>query len=192
MLRPNLEGLPPLEPVRAALPAGYRLRTYQPGDEAAWATLMNTGDMGFWDAAVTRDKLTGRPYPQFDPAGLFMVTSGPEEQIVGSACAWLAEPEETQTGILHMVCVLPEHRGQRLSYVVCLAVLHHFRERGFRRVRLSTGAQRPGAVKVYLELGFQPVYEEPWHPAVWQGIVKQLGWTQPLTPVQAGKDAAPA
>lgn len=191
MLRPNLEGLPLLAPAQAALPAGYRLRTYQVGDEAAWATLMNTGDMGFWDAAITRDKLTGRPYPQFDPAGLFMVTFGQEEQIVGSACAWLAEPEETQTGILHMVCVLPAHRGQRLSYVVCLAVLRHFRERGFQRVRLNTGAQRPGAVKVYLELGFQPVYDEPWHPEVWQQIIEQLGWQQPLAPIRADKAAAP-
>jgi len=183
MLRPDLEGLPPLAPVLAALPDGYTMRTYQPGDEAAWAALMNAGDMGFWDVETTRQKLTGLPFPQFDPAGLFLVVHGPQQQIVGSACAWLADPAETELGILHMVCVLPEHRGRRLSYAPCLAVLHRFRERGLRRVRLNTGAHRLGAVKVYLELGFQPVYQRPWHPEQWQEIVAKLGWSLPLAPV---------
>jgi mycothiol synthase len=183
MLRPDLEGLPPLAPVLAAWPAGYALRTYRPGDEADWATLMNTGDMGYWDAEITREKLTGHPFPQFDPAGLFMATYGPQQTIVGSACAWLVDPAQTELGTLHMVCVLPEHRGLRLSYAVCLAVLHRFRERGVRRVNLSTGTQRKGAVKVYLELGFQPLYQQPWHPELWQELVEALDWRQPLSPV---------
>jgi mycothiol synthase len=191
MLRPHLDGLPPLAPALAALPVGYALRTYRRGDEAGWAALMNTGDMGIWDAATTVEKLTGRPFPQFDPDGLFILTHGPEGQIVGSACAWLMEPQERAVGILHMVCVLPEHRGHRLSYPVCLAVLHRFRERGYQRVYLSTGTQRLGAVKVYLELGFQPVYQKPWHPEQWQEVVAALGWTKPLAPVTEA-DPSPA
>lgn len=183
MRRPDLERLPPLEPVVEALPAEYTLRTYQPGDEAAWAALMNSGDMGVWDAATAREKLTGRPFPQFDPAGLFMLTCVPEQHIVGSACAWLVDPAEREQGVLHMVCVLPEHRGRRLSYAVCLAVLHRFRQRCFATVCLNTGAQRLGAVKVYLDLGFQPVYQRPWHPELWREIVATLGWSQPLAPV---------
>ena len=35
MRRPHLEDLP--DPVA---PAGYRLRTYQPGDERAWGAIM--------------------------------------------------------------------------------------------------------------------------------------------------------
>lgn len=183
MLRPTLEGLPPLAPVLAALPAGYTMRTYAPSDEVSWAALMNSGDMGVWDEATAREKLTGLPFPQFDPDGLFMVVHGPQQQIVGSACAFLVDPAEREQGILHMVCVLPEHRGRRLSYAPCLAVLHHFRQRGYSRVRLNTGAQRLGAVKVYLELGFQPVYQQPWQPALWQEIVAQLGWQVPLSPL---------
>lgn len=191
MLRPDLDGLPPLATALAALPAGYALRTYRRGDEAGWAALMNTGDMGVWDVATTVEKLTGRPYPQFDPEGLFILTHGPDQQIVGSACAWLMEPRERDVGILHMVCVLPEHRGRHLSYPVCLAVLHRFRERGYRHVYLSTGTQRLGAVKVYLELGFQPVYQKRWHPEQWQEVVAALGWRQPLAPV-IEPDPAPA
>ena len=186
MLRPDLEGLPPLEPALAALPTGYGFRSYHAGDEAAWAEIMNTGQMGDWDAQRTREELTGRPYPQFDAEGLFFITygtHGSDVKPVGSACAWLLEPGETETGVLHMVCVLPEHRGRRLSYPLCLAVLHRFRRRGFRRVLLNTGDWRLGALKIYLELGFQPVYHHPLHPQQWHDVVQQLGWPRPLAPV---------
>lgn len=183
MMRPHLEELPPLDAALAALPAGYRFRIYRPGDEAAWAALMNTGELEEWDAARVREKLTGCPWPQFDPDGLFIIVHGGESNVVGSACAWLVDPAETETGVLHMVCVLPEHRGARLSYPLCLAVLHRFRERGFRRVRLNTGAWRLGAVKTYLRLGFQPWYRKPEHPRVWQDVVVALAWSEPLEPV---------
>jgi mycothiol synthase len=187
MLRPHLRDLPPLAPSLAALPAGYAFRTYRPGDEAGWAALMNTGQMDHWDQARTREKLTGCPWPQFDPDGLFLITTGPvpsgQEEIVASACAWLTDPAETHTGTLHMVCVLPEHRGAHLSYPLCLAVLHRFRERGFGAVRLNTGAWRLGAVKTYLRLGFQPWYRKAGQPALWRETLATLGWTEPVHPI---------
>jgi mycothiol synthase len=189
MLRPHLEGLPPLGPALAALPAGYRLRPYLPRDVPGWTALMNTGQMGEWTAQRTREQLTERPWPQFDPAGLFVVTAGPAAavdpsggRVVASACAWLTAPEERETGTLHMVCVLPEHRGRGLSYPLCLAVLHRFRERGFRRVRLNTHDWRLGAVKVYLRLGFQPLYRHPRHPDQWTELLRALRWTAPVAP----------
>lgn len=183
MLRPHLRALPPLDDALAALPGSYAFRTYRPGDEAGWATLMNTGQMDQWDAARTREKLTGVPWPQFDPDGLFLIIARGSEEIVGSACAWLLDPAETETGVLHMVCVLPEHRGARLSYPLCLAVLHRFEKRGFTRVRLNTGAWRLGAVKTYLRLGFQPWYRKPGQPALWKETLETLGWTDAVEPI---------
>ena len=192
MLRPSLDDLPSLATALASTlggPAGYRFRTYRQGDEAAWAAIMNTGEMEHWDAARTREKLTGCPQPQFDPAGLFFVTYGAAEQPVGSACAWLLRPDETETGILHMVCVLPEHRGRGLARPLCLAVLHRFRERGFRQVRLNTGDWRLGAIKTYLHLGFQPLITKPEQPPAWDDVARRLVWPDPLTPIIASATA---
>ncbi len=192
MLRPSLDDLPSLATALASTlggPAGYRFRTYRQGDEAAWAAIMNTGEMDQWDAARTREKLTGCPRPQFDPEGLFFITYGAAEQPVGSACAWLLRPDETETGILHMVCVLPEHRGRGLAYPLCLAVLHRFRERGFRKVRLNTGDWRLGAIKTYLHLGFQPLITKPEQPQVWSEVARRLSWREPLTPIIASTTA---
>jgi GNAT superfamily N-acetyltransferase len=143
---------------------------------------MNAGKPGEWDAERARAQLTGRP--QFDPDGLYFITYGgtpADATPIGTACAW-SSPQEPGTGILHMVCVLPEHRGRRLGYPLCLAVLHRFRQRGLPRARLGTGEHRLGAVKIYLALGFQPVYRHPLNPEQWLGVVRRLGWTQPLTP----------
>jgi len=183
MLRPHIEGLPPLAPALAALPSGYQCRHYRHGDEAAWAALMNTGQMGEWDVARTRADLTGRPYPQFDPEGLFILTYGHDEQMVGSACAWLEHIDHPESGTLHMVCVLPAHRGQRLAYPLCLAVLHRHRTRGMRRVSLTTHEWRLGAIKQYLELGFRPVISHALHPEQWRGVVSALAWEGDMTPV---------
>ena len=183
MLYPSLADLPSLPAALAALPPGYGFRTYRPGDEDAWATIMNTGEMDEWNAALAREKLTGVAWPRFDPLGLFFVTHGPDGTPVGSACAWLKDPGETETGILHMVCVLPEHRGHRLGHPLCLAVLHRLRERGFRRAMLNTGDWRLGAVKTYLGLGFQPYITKPDQPAAWDAVVRTLGWDGPLPPL---------
>jgi mycothiol synthase len=182
MLRADLADLPPLAPAIAGLPADYAFRTYRPGDEPGWAALMNTGQMGEWTEERTRSELTGRPWPQFDKDGLFIVDYRPEGLIAGSACAWLLDPAERTMGTLHMVCVLPAHRGQGLSSPLCLAVLHRFRERGYARVRLTTHEWRLGAVKTYLRLGFQPLYSQPLHVQQWHDVLHQLGWTLPVAP----------
>jgi GNAT superfamily N-acetyltransferase len=189
MLRPHLDGLAPLAPALAALPPELRFRTYREGDEPSWAVLMNTGQMGEWTAQRAREQLTARPTPQFDPQGFFVLAaplqgSGGAERLAGAACAWLRDPEERETGVLHMVCVLPEHRGRGLSYPLCLAVLHRFRERAYRRVSLSTHEWRLGAVKVYLRLGFQPLYRHPRHPEQWAAVLRSLGWTGPVQAVE--------
>jgi tRNA-Thr(GGU) m(6)t(6)A37 methyltransferase TsaA len=168
MRRLDLAGLPELQ-----VPAGYAIRTHRPGDEAAWAAIMDSGvrrSAGDWTADLCREKLTGRP--QFDPAGLFFAVH--EGRPVGSTCAWTRAPGETEEGSLHMVCVLPEHRGHRLGYWLSVAVLHYFADRGFRRVWLDTDDFRLAAIRTYLELGFQPEHIHPGDAERWLLVLAKL------------------
>lgn len=169
MRRPDLRGLPPVE-----VPEGYSIRTYQPGDEVAWCRIMNQGlrppEGGQWTPVLCRERLTRRP--QFDPSGLFFATRG--DELVGSTCAWTLQPGETEVGYLHMVCVLPEHRGHRLGYWLSLQVLHHLAERGFREARLFTDDFRLAAIQTYLQLGFQPEHSHPSHAERWLLILNRL------------------
>ncbi len=165
MVHRDLGALPEMQ-----VPEGYGLRTYLPGDERAWADIMNTG-VGEWDARTAREKLTGMP--QFEPDGLFFATFGGRP--VGSACAWRKDAGERRTGSLHMVCVLPEHRGKQVGYALTLAVLHWFRGRGYEEVTLSTDDFRIPAIKSYLRLGFEPVIPDDSHRARWDAVLEAAG-----------------
>jgi ribosomal protein S18 acetylase RimI-like enzyme len=187
MWRPHLDDLPPLEP-----PAGYRLRTYRPGDERAWARIMESeGGIGReWSVEKVRERLIDRP--QFEEDGLYFATAeggaagervatadGAGDPLVASACAWRAGPEAGPLGNVHMVCALPAYRGLGLGRLVTLAVLHHLRRRGFRSADLSTDDFRLAAIKTYLGLGFVPQYLTDTdrlddHEARWSAVFARL------------------
>lgn len=164
MVRKNLNGLPEL-----TVPHVYDIRTYQPGDEEAWAEIMNTG-IGEWTADTCRERLTDDP--RFLPEGLFFGTF--EGKPVGSACAWRDTPDDWQVGCLHMVCVLPEHRGKGLGHALVLSVLGFLRDRGFKEVRLSTDDHRIAAIKSYLRLGFEPHCPDDSHHERWRKVMSAL------------------
>lgn len=174
MRRPNLDGLP-----RLVVPSGYALRSYRRGDEAAWAAIMNTGIGSDWTAERCVEYLTGQP--QFRADGLFFTTVGDTAgPAIGSACAWTEHPDERDEGLVHMVCVLPEHRGHGLGRVVTLAVLRYMRQHGFRSARLRTDDWRRSAIRAYLSLGLEPLYPPDAapgddHRARWAAVIEQLG-----------------
>jgi mycothiol synthase len=187
MLRPHLDDLPAL-----TVPAGYRLRTFQPGDERAWAEIMeaSSGLGREWTVEKVRERMVERE--QFDPRGLFFVTCDAESnRPVASATAWRKSAEEQVMGNVHMVCALDDHRGKGLGRLVSLAVLHHLRQRGFRAADLSSDDWRVPAIRTYLGLGFVPVYltdAERFddHEARWSAIFTQL-----LAPAPAASGSAP-
>jgi mycothiol synthase len=184
MWRPHLEDLPEL-----AVPVGYGLRTFRPGDERAWGDIMATeGGIGReWSVERVRERIVERP--QFEAEGLFFATSDADGgRPVASACAWRTE-EEGDMGNVHMVCALPSHRGRGLGRLVTLAVLHRLRERGFRSAELTTDDFRLAAIKSYLGLGFVPIYRtDPDrlddHEARWSAVFAKL-----LSPAQTRREA---
>lgn len=165
MLRPDLKRLP-----RLSVPPGVAIRTYRPGDEAAWAAIME-GNLGSdWTVDRVREKLTGQP--QFDPEGLFFaILNG---RPIGSACAWRAAPEEQVRGHVHMVAVIPEARGLGLGNVLTLKVLLYMRRRGMREADLVTDDWRIPAIRTYLGLGFRPVHTHESHAARWDAVMRQI------------------
>lgn len=177
MRRADLHDLPPID-----LPAGYELRTYQPDDEIAWCEIMNHGLSGgpdkLWTVERCRERLIERP--QFSVDALYFVTV--DDRPVASACAWREPVDDFETGYVHMVCALPEHRGKGLGYIVTLATLRHFAERGFRSAVLNTDDFRLAAIRTYLNLGFVPTYDHPSHAGRWVDIYRQIAELWPGVP----------
>ncbi|MBI3944816.1 MAG: GNAT family N-acetyltransferase [Armatimonadetes bacterium] len=165
MRRASLEDLP-----EVALPPGYRIRSFRPGDEAHWATIISEsfgGPAGPQRFDMMKDDAAFRP-----ERVLFVEC---EEGPVGTASAWSRVKQGKDAGYLHMVGVRPAHAGKRLGYWVSLAALRQLAREGKRSALLHTDDFRLAAIKTYLRLGFEPLLVSEEQPGRWRAVFEQLG-----------------
>ena len=148
MLRPTLAGVQ-----EAPLPPGYVLRHYRPGDETAWADLL---------AAAYPDVPHARALPltEFLPSPLFeperIVFACRNETLAACAAAWESQDIwGSRTGRLHYVATHPEHRRRGLARAVVAAAIEWMAGR-YDRAVLVTQTFRTEAVKLYMDMGFEP------------------------------------
>lgn len=158
MILPKLE-----ESQRAIIPQGMALRHWQEGDETAWAAIMNSRDgifvPGGW--SITRVKEWFIEKEQFSSECCFFIcdTETKECLPVATATAWRATGAfPPRQGYLHMVASLPEYRGRGLGRAVTVAALDFMANRGDVEVILDTDDFRIPAIRLYISLGFVPVY----------------------------------
>ena len=166
-MRRDLSGdLPPV-----VIPQGYSLRTYEgPADDEAWVRIMNNSIGAKYSLEGFRKGIL--TCPQFRPELLYFATC--DGVPVGSACAWRQHPAESRVGYVHMVGLVPEHRGKGLGRLLTLRTLHCFKEQGFEIAILNTDDFRLAALKSYLNLGFRPVVADSDHPQRWLAIFQQM------------------
>ncbi len=151
------------------LPAGIRLRTFEPGsDEAEWLTVnarafADLPDQGGWTQADLQRRILE---PWFDPSGFLVAVaeaSDGSERMVGFH--WTkVHGEHGPThghshgheliGEVYVVGVLPEYRGSGLGRALVLAGLAHLRSRGLAQAMLYVDAENTTAIRLYEGLGF--------------------------------------
>ncbi len=165
MRRPNLDALPEIPP----LPPGYVLREYQPGDLEPLAALMR---IAFEDPQWTPEKLREALIDAPDVKKTFVIVY--EGVPVATASARLLPDRFPGSGYVHWVAADPAHKGQRLGYIVTLAVLHEFVRLGCRDAVLETDDNRLAAIKTYQNLGFVPENTHESHPERWAEIIARL------------------
>jgi mycothiol synthase len=167
--RDSLDGLP-----EVALPPGYRIRSYRPGDAAAWCRLVNEGIGPGWTEEKFEAEMARAV--RFSPEDLLFAEVGGE--LVGTAWALRHWERPEEVGYVHMVAVAPAHRGRGLGRALTTAVLRRFREMGLTRATLRTDDHRLAAIKLYLSLGFRPTFSHPSHEARWRCIQARLARTE--------------
>ena len=161
-------------PMEVTLPEGYAIRTWQPGDDDAWAAL----ECGIGDFATAEDARAdfARRYlnnPGWAPERVFFAVS-PQGEVVGSAIAWEHDERGVGTRALHWLVVREDHRRKGLGRALCQHVLRLFRrEDNAAPVYLHTQPWSWPAILLYISLGFklQPQdtfygYENQYAPAM--------------------------
>lgn len=152
------------------LPRGYRLRTFEAGDEQDWIALLNTG-FEPWNN-VRLQRILTRLEPRLPRDGIFFITH--RTRLAGSACMFLHANDGEATGELGWVVVDPAHRGHGLGEIACLAALDYARRRQIRSVFLRTEESRIAAIRIYLRLGFVPEMRDGTHPERWNALLPGL------------------
>ena len=164
MKRARLDDLP--EAPR--LPAGCSLRACRESDLPSLANLLRLAfDDESWDVDRVRRDLFDAP----DVVTIHIVVCGKDVLATASSRRTADYPGD---GYLHWVASHPQHRGQGLGRIICLAVLDEFRALGCEGAVLETQDPRLPAIKTYLGLGFEPVMRDETHHERWQAIHNQL------------------
>jgi mycothiol synthase len=157
----RFDALPELRPV-----PGHALRTFHPGDEDGWIALLSTGGWDPWDRPRLDGMLAGAG-ANLPHEGIFFATH--DDRIVGAACVFL-QCDGAAAAELGWVVVDPAHRGRGLARLICVAALRFVRDRGCPYAFLNTEDFRVPAVRLYLDLGFEPEMVDPSHPAWWAAL----------------------
>ncbi len=159
MSRPSLDELPPLD---------ARVERATTADLEGLASLLDASFSEDWDAARVQREL-------FDDAtveSVYLVRSG--DRILATASARVMPEEHPGAGYLHWVASDPQQRGRGLGYAVTVSVLHDFAARGLTSTVLETDDERSGAIRMYLGMGYIPVYRDQTHEQRWSIIFQQL------------------
>jgi mycothiol synthase len=168
------------DPPDVRLPEGYTLRTYQPGDEAAWRTIQNRAEPVA--RGVDLDSRLGKYLSALLPNGLFFAIHSASGEAVATAGAL----HNTRDGMfpfggeLGWVATVPAHQSRGLARALSAVATRRLIGAGYESIRVGTQDHRLPAIKLYLRLGYLPYLYAADMAERWRQICAQLNW--PFTP----------
>ena len=147
--------------------AGYRLRTYQPGDEEGWSALLQAnGELGRWDRRRLADVLEGTRVQLFiEYEGQLVACTGCNDRTRELRPCWE----------MGWVAVHPDFQGRGLGKFIVSAAVAQAKALGPRPIYLLTDDFRVPALRCYLKLGFAPNNSHSSYPRRWADIFALLG-----------------
>ncbi len=139
-------------PMEVKLPEDYAIRTYQRGDENAWAALhVALGD--FASAQEAADYFLNTYARDFSRA-LFAVA--PDGSVIGTVTAWTDPRGDATIRSLHWLAVAEEHQRKGIGKALCKTALKLMRrEDNAAPIYLHTQPWSWKAVLLYVSLGFK-------------------------------------
>jgi GNAT superfamily N-acetyltransferase len=165
MSRTNLDDVPEF-----ALPDGYSLRWYQPGDEAHWLRIHLAADRHSEITPELFERQFGRDKKRLGVRQCYLLA--PTDHVIGTGTAWFADNfQGCRWGRVHWIAIVPEFQGRGLAKPLMMTICRRLRELGHKRVYLSTSTARRAAIGLYLRFGFDPMIQSDESAAVWRELL---------------------
>ncbi|MEV0383438.1 GNAT family N-acetyltransferase [Nonomuraea sp. NPDC050643] len=147
------------------------VRLVRMSDPAA-APLLSGLSLEYTSRYGVNDELTRYAEAEFEPPhGAFLIVVSDGETVAGGAF----RRHDATTAELKRVWTHPRHRRSGLGRLVVRELEREARDRGYRRVCLTTGPRQPEAVRLYLASGYDPRFDLADRPTRGPlGFVKEL------------------
>lgn len=161
MRQPDITHLLPL-----ALPEGFSLHSHIEGQEKNWEELIEKAfgsHFSFNDFIVNGGGYKPEYVLYIAKDGVDIATATAVEKDIFPGEGWF-----------RMIGTSPEARGLGAGKLVCLAALHSLAARGYKSVVLSTDDERIPAIKLYLSLGFEPIFTHESHEERWKKVFENI------------------
>jgi len=158
------DSLPELE-----LPQGYSVRSFQPGDTPLLTQVQNAAFTGSWGFCPnTEEQIAYRAsMPNTSKAGIVFLFRG--DQPAGYCWTVMVPSENGPRGMIGMIGVTPEFRGQGLSRHILHAGMKHLRSVGLAEIGLEVDSNNDPGVRLYTSTGFKITGERHWFERVFPG-----------------------
>ena len=167
MSRENLDGVPD-----CALPTGYSIRWYRPGDKDVWRRIQSLADEYSRITLGLFEEEFGTDAKVLSERQCFLCDS--ENNAIGTASAWFDNLDGQFFGRVHWVAITPEHQGKGLAKPLLAAVCNRLRSLGHNKTYLTTQTCRIPAINLYTKFGFAPVIDSDRIKTIWEELTKHI------------------
>ena len=159
---PQYDTIPELE-----VPDGYEIRQLQAGEEKKYMAMRPMSGFSEWTDEYMANYLKG-------PARRVMVMVDKSNGTFVQAASAEEFPEEG-TGQFGWLLSNPEYRGRGFGRIISIATMQALKEEGFRKFIILTDDFRVPALRIYLKLGWHPVFFAEDMEGRWNAIREKLG-----------------
>ncbi|MHC4165498.1 MAG: GNAT family N-acetyltransferase [Planctomycetota bacterium] len=169
MIRENLDDMPD-----CALPAGYSIRWYRPGDEDVWLRIQSLADEYTKVTPGLFKEEFGTDVRVLSERQCFLCDG--ENHAIGTASAWFGSHGEKSLGRIHWVAIVPEHQGKGLAEPLLAAVCNKLKSLGHNKTYLTTQTCRIPAINLYAKFGFAPVIDSDRSRKIWDELAMHVDY----------------
>lgn len=144
------------------LPYGYTFKTYEDGDEAAWADIERAaGDFEDITKEETVDYFRKQYFPHKEELyERCMFALDEKKKPVGTCMAWFDNKDNKRAASIHWLCVSPRIQGKGIGRALLWKTMSLFESKGEVPVYLHTQPWSFQAVSLYLSAGFYAMKSE--------------------------------
>jgi GNAT superfamily N-acetyltransferase len=168
MVRDDLQDIPLF-----ALPDGYGIRWFQPGDEGHWMRI-HQECAGYGDLKPTlfADQF-GSDAAELGRRIVFVCRG--DGYPISTNAAWMNDWRGQHWGRVHWVATCASEQGKGLSKPLMTAVCERLRDLGHERAYLTTNTARVRAISLYRAFGFKPFSESEEEERAWEELLEKMG-----------------